>query len=299
MINPIPATWRSPLKRGMSGADVEAWQQVLISQRFLVPPMDGDFGPKTEKATIQFQITHRLPADGDVGPLTRRMIDAIPVEPTPIPGVFDRRWAYLQAANFNRMPPNNRRVSLIVMHTMQSPNRPDTAEGVASWFAGKRPGGAPKASAHVCVDVDSIVQCVLPKDIAWGAQGGNWCSYHIEQAAYAEWTLDEWSTPEATSMLKLAGSHVRLAGEYFGLDTVALTTDEVAGCIRDAMIFQSKLRGSLSNVKGGVCTHRQITDVWQGWAKYGLPNPRLQGWWPDHVDCGPHYPMVGLLGFAK
>jgi hypothetical protein len=293
-------TWRV-LRRGMNGPDVSQWQRVLVDAGLLaVKDVDGDFGPQTEKLTIQFQIAHSIPADGVVGPMTRKRIGFETSEQTPLPGIFDPRWQFLQAVTHVKMAPGARKVTIIGMHTMQQANRPDTAEGIASWFAGKR-GDAPEASSHVCGDRDSIVQCVLPKDQAAGAKGGNWCGYHIEQAGYAEWTAKQWDAPEVHAMLKLIGSHVKMALEFFGLPRVALTVPETAACIRDALIRQGKIKGTLSGVVGGICTHKNITDAWVGWSKYGLYNPRLdrKPWWPDHWDCGPNYPMDRLLELAS
>jgi hypothetical protein len=282
----------------MRGPDVSAWQGVLTEVGLLLPgDIDGAFGPKTEKATVNFELAHGLQPDGRVGSGCRNVIGAPLPPPTPSPHeVFDPRWKFLQAVGFTRVNAP-RSVTLIPMHSMEAPERPDTAEGVASWFAGAR-GAPPKASAHVCGDEDSIVQCVLPNDIAWGAQGGNSISYHCEQAGYAEWPREKWLEPTSRSMIRLMASHVKLALAFFGLPAMALTEEEVASCVRDALIAQGKIRGALSGVRGGVCQHRQLTMVWQAWAKYGLPNPRHEPkpWWPSHVDCGVGYPIDVLMG---
>ena len=58
------------LKRGNRGALVRQWQLFLIGQGFAIGLADGDFGPRTERATLEFQARHRLFADGVVGPKT-------------------------------------------------------------------------------------------------------------------------------------------------------------------------------------------------------------------------------------
>jgi len=299
-----PSTWRSPLTRGMSGADVAEWQGVLVESDLLdQADVDGDFGRKTEKATIAFQVSRKLKPDGSVGPATRAAIGTPPKGPIAAmehPEIFDPRWRFLQAARCTRVN-TPRTVTLVTMHTMQAPQKPDTAEGVAAWFAGAR-GAPPDASAHVCGDMDSIVQCVLPNDIAWGAQGGNSISYHCEQAGYAEWKREQWLEPNNRAMIRLMATHVRLALEHFGLPKVTLAEEEVASCVRDALVMQGKVKGTMSGVKGGICQHRQLTMVWQKWNKYGLPNPRAavpKPWWPTHVDCGEGYPMDVLLGYVS
>lgn len=290
--------WRDPIKRGMFGDDVRSWQLELLTVGLLNSvDVDGQFGPRTDKATIQFQIDHRLTPDGAVGPATREAIGSVPTPPSPQPGVFDTRWHFIQAKGYT--PSVGRTVALIVMHSMEDPDKPDTAEGVAAWFAGLR-GTPPKASAHICCDMDSIVQCVKPEDVAWGAQGGNSISYHIEQAGFAHWTHEEWLSPDSSSMLTLAASHVKLACDHFGLPVAELTQEEVAALIRDSLIRQHKISGTVSGHPGGICQHRDITNVWQKFANYGLPDPRkgTNPFWPTHSDAGDGYPMDELVSRA-
>lgn len=290
--------WRNPLKRGMTGDDVRSWQTALVDVGLLNSvDIIGVFGPRTEKATIQFQLDHGLTPDGIVGPETQAAIGSAPrPAPTP-PGIFDPRWRFIQAVGYT--PSAGRVVTMIPMHAMQAPERPDTAEAVAAWFGGLR-GTPPKASSHVTCDSDSIVQCVKPEDVAWGAQGGNACGYHVEQPGYANWTREQWLVPDSSAMLTLAASHVKLACAHFGLPIVALAREEVAALIRDSLIRQRKLSGALSGHPGGICQHSDITYVWQQFTKYGLPNPRSgpNPFWPDHTDCGDGYPMDELISRA-
>jgi peptidoglycan hydrolase-like protein with peptidoglycan-binding domain len=55
------------LKQGGKGADVRRWQLFLIGQGLQPGPTDGDFGPATHKATMEFQARYRLAPDGVVG----------------------------------------------------------------------------------------------------------------------------------------------------------------------------------------------------------------------------------------
>lgn len=289
---------RPELRRGAKGADVRTWQGVLVAAgHYRAADVDGDFGRKTEKGTVAFQIAHGLPPDGIVNEACWGAINVPELPPQRLPReVFDRRWKLVQAKNY-QIVNAPRTVTLITMHSMQHANRPDTAEGVAAWFAGLR-GPAPDTSAHVCCDEDSIVQCVLPNDIAWAAKGGNAIGYHCEQAGYAEWPREKWLEADNRAMIRLMASHVRLALAYFELPAVALTEAEVAAAIRDSLIAQKRISGTPSGVRGGICQHNQITRAWQAWTKYGLPNPRKDSkpWWPSHVDCGDGYPMDVLLG---
>jgi D-alanyl-D-alanine carboxypeptidase/Putative peptidoglycan binding domain len=56
------------LRKGVKGKDVEQWQNFLIGQGFKDKLLaDGDFGQKTQNATIEFQQHFNLKADGVVG----------------------------------------------------------------------------------------------------------------------------------------------------------------------------------------------------------------------------------------
>jgi len=55
------------LKKGSRGPEVEKWQLFLIGQNLLNDEADGDFGPKTHNATVEFQKQHDLESDGKVG----------------------------------------------------------------------------------------------------------------------------------------------------------------------------------------------------------------------------------------
>jgi peptidoglycan hydrolase-like protein with peptidoglycan-binding domain len=101
-----PDKWRSPLKSGMSGADVAEWQLVLTRDLRVVVTTDGIFGPVTVARTIEWQKAKGLGADGVVGPATRAKIatgqpafvagdvDLAPEwrpfrETTPLPGLIE------------------------------------------------------------------------------------------------------------------------------------------------------------------------------------------------------------------
>lgn len=68
---PIPATPSKPvLVKGSKGSDVEYLQKKLNDILGIKLVIDGEFGPKTEKAVKQFQKSRGLKQDGCVGPLT-------------------------------------------------------------------------------------------------------------------------------------------------------------------------------------------------------------------------------------
>ncbi|MDK2879890.1 MAG: hypothetical protein PWR06_2606 [Thermoanaerobacteraceae bacterium] len=65
------------LRRGMRGNDVRELQSKLQSLGYNVGPIDGIFGPLTEKAVMQFQKDNKLKVDGIVGPQTYDMLEKL------------------------------------------------------------------------------------------------------------------------------------------------------------------------------------------------------------------------------
>jgi peptidoglycan hydrolase-like protein with peptidoglycan-binding domain len=58
------------LRIGSEGEAVRRWQQFLIGHAFFAGPVDGLYGPRTDRATRRFQTGAQLDVDGCVGPLT-------------------------------------------------------------------------------------------------------------------------------------------------------------------------------------------------------------------------------------
>ena len=119
------------------------------------------------------------------------------------------------------------RLRLIVIHTMESPEHDDTAENVAGWFAG-RSGTAPLASAHACVDNNSVVLCLPPSATAWAAPGANADGYQIEQAGRAAQGITGWADAYSQSMLRLSAAHARSIAQAAGIPLVHLTDAQLA-----------------------------------------------------------------------
>ncbi len=110
---------------------------------------------------------------------------------------------FIQARNFTqgRKGP----IDVLVIHTMEADEKPDTAENVAHWFAGPT---APKASAHYCIDSNSVIGCVKDTDVAWHAPGANHNGLGFEHAGRAAQSAADWSDPYSTQMLELSAQLV-------------------------------------------------------------------------------------------
>jgi hypothetical protein len=106
-------------------------------------------------------------------------------------------YPFVPARNFTKA--GRKEVDLVVVHTMEAPEKGETAENVAAWFAGS---SAPEASAHYCVDGDTIVQCVHDEDVAWHAPGANHDCIGIEHAGYARQSQADWEDEYSTRMLE-------------------------------------------------------------------------------------------------
>ena len=82
-----------------------------------------------------------------------------------------------------------RRITLIVLHTMETQCKPKVARSIAQWFASAK---APLASAHYCVDPGEVIQCVPDEHVAWHCgRFGNGQSIGIELAGRAAMTPEQ------------------------------------------------------------------------------------------------------------
>lgn len=156
----------------------------------------------------------------------------------------------------------NEALRLIVIHTMEAPEGPQTAENTAAYFA----SGAVVASAHACVDQDSVVVCLPPTATAFAAPGANAAGYQIEHAGYASQDGAGWADAESQSMLRLSAAHAREIAVAAGIPLRHLTDDELAA--GDA----------------GFVGHDQVSRVYKR---------------SDHWDPGPAFPWDQYMGLVN
>lgn len=168
----------------------------------------------------------------------------------------------IEAANWSRHLKPQRKQWLVI-HAMESPEHGETAERVARWFARPSTG----ASAHFCIDSDSIVQCVPAELVAWHAPGANTLGIGLEFAGYARQTRAQWLDSYGSSMLDMGA---RLAAEL--VHHFAIPVESI---------------GAAELVRGepGITTHAQVTKAW--------PNKGT------HTDPGPHFPMREFLSLVR
>jgi N-acetyl-anhydromuramyl-L-alanine amidase AmpD len=172
-------------------------------------------------------------------------------------------WPFIQAKHFTLA--NRSAIRLIVIHSMESPEKPDTAEAVAMWFAGLR-GEAPRASAHACVDSNSLVRCVPPEHVAWHAPGANRDGYGIEHAGVARQSAEQWADEYSQSMLRISAQHAAEICHLYHVPALKLSpADLIAG-------------------RHGICGHADVN------AAYHLSS---------HYDPGPHFPWSQYIAMVR
>ena len=119
-----------------------------------------------------------------------------------------------------------RTVDVVVIHTMEMDEKGDTAESCSQWFKNPRS----QVSAHYCVDVDSVVQCVKEEDVAWHAPGANHNGIGVEHAGRAAQTGRDWSDDYSTKMLAVSAELVGGVCARYGIPAVWLQpADLLAG----------------------------------------------------------------------
>jgi N-acetyl-anhydromuramyl-L-alanine amidase AmpD len=168
-------------------------------------------------------------------------------------------FPFVQAKHFIKVT-QRRRVRLVVMHSMESFEKGTTAEDCAEDFrTTERP-----ASAHLCIDNNSIVQSVLDNNIPAAAPGANRDGIHLELAGFAKQTKDEWLDDYGKALLENAAE---AAGQYclkYDIPARRLSNEELAA----------------GEAKGFV-SHGQVSEVFKK---------------SSHTDPGPGFPWEFFLG---
>lgn len=168
-------------------------------------------------------------------------------------------FRFIPAKHFT--PSDSREIKWLVLHTMEAPEKGNTAESVANYFATTDT----KASAHYNIDNDSIVQCVRDKDVAWAAPGANRHGLHFEHAGYAKQISTDWNDQYSIDMLSLSAKLVADKCRQYGIPAVRLTaTDLKAG-------------------RKGICGHIDCTHAFGG----------------SHTDPGSSFPWDEYIAMVR
>jgi N-acetyl-anhydromuramyl-L-alanine amidase AmpD len=119
-------------------------------------------------------------------------------------GAETDNFPLIKARWFTPFGEGRRAVRLIVIHTMETPERDGIAEDIANDFATRPPDK--KASAHLCIDNKKIVQSVKDNDVAFAAPGANSDGIHLELSGRAKQTGAEWTDTYSTAVLENAAN---------------------------------------------------------------------------------------------
>lgn len=132
-------------------------------------------------------------------------------------------------AKFFTKSAGTRAVRLVVIHTMEAPEKDNTAENVANFFQNPKDekGNDKKVSAHLCIDNNSIVQCVFDNDVAFTAPGVNRDGIHLELAGFARQTAAEWRDPYSTLLLEKAANAAAQYCLKYDIPRVHLTDEQL------------------------------------------------------------------------
>ena len=151
---------------------------------------------------------------------------------------------------------------VVVIHTMEAPEGPQTAENVARYFA----SGQVVASAHMCADQDSVVYCLPSSAVAFAAPGCNHDGYQVEHAGYARQSPEEWGDAASVAMLQLSAQATRAIADSLGIPLRHLTDEELAAGL------------------SGFVGHDQVSRVYKR---------------SDHTDPGPSFPWSYYMSLVR
>lgn len=245
------------LKVGSIGPEVGNWQLFLAeldmrdtNGKAIVP--DEHFGAKTESATRRWQGIAGLPMNGVVDLEARVLAYALGFIP------------FVQAKNFTRVTQPARAIDVLVIHTMENDEKGEQAENVALWFAGRTAYAAPKASAHYCIDHNSVVQCVRDGDVAWHAPGANHNGIGLELAGRARQTPAQWADEDSRAVLTRA----------------ALLSAKL--CRRYAIPIVTLLPEQVKTGERGICGHFTVTSAFK--TRGGHTDPGVSFPWDAFIN---------------
>jgi N-acetyl-anhydromuramyl-L-alanine amidase AmpD len=159
-------------------------------------------------------------------------------------------------------PAGDRTIDVVVVHTMEAPERDGAAEACARWFQNPEA----QVSAHYCVDAGTVIQCVRESDVAWHARGGNGNSIGIELAGYARQDGAGWNDPYSRDVLRRA----------------AALTAEV--CARHGIPLRRLRAADLLSGRSGVTGHADVSAAFRK---------------SDHWDPGPGFPWGAFLRLVR
>lgn len=167
---------------------------------------------------------------------------------------------YVPAKHFKST--SGRQIDLIVIHDMEAPERPNTAENIANYFA----TSSRVASAHWNFDSDSAIRSVQDKNVAYHAPGANHNGLGYEHAGYARQTREEWLDEYSIAMLKISAYQASIDCAKYSLPVNYV---DVNGLLQG---------------RRGITTHWDVSRAFRR---------------STHWDPGPNFPMEIYLDLVR
>lgn len=149
------------------------------------------------------------------------------------------KWPIIRAKNYKDVA--SRTIRLVVIHDMEAPEGAETAENVAKYFA----SGKVQASAHLCIDSNSIVRGVDDVDVAYAAPGANSDGIQMELAGYARQTRADWLDAYSKATIENTAKATAQYCVKYGIPVKHLTNKE------------------LSAGQKGIVGHAQVSSVYK------------------------------------
>lgn len=165
-------------------------------------------------------------------------------------------YPFLKAKHF--YTGRQRKIRLIVLHTMESPEKGTTAEDVARYFQNIDR----EASAHLCIDNNSIVRCVHDADTAFAAKSANADGLHIEHAGKAGQSDEQWDDAYSRATLGLSAKAAAAWARAYDIPVRRLTPAQIKAGER------------------GFCGHNDVQAAYPS---------------SGHYDPGPNFPWTEYL----
>lgn len=176
----------------------------------------------------------------------------------------------MREARWKTISKPGRGICVIVIHSMEAPEKGTTAEAVANYF--QNLPETKKASAHYNIDNNSIVQCVQTKDIAYAAPGCNRHGLQLEHAGYARQRREDWLDDYSTNMLMLSARLSAALCKKFGIAVKFLNEEKLKNVSDKGWRYS------------GFTTHAVVTNVFRQ---------------SDHTDPGNGFPMDLYLKWVQ
>lgn len=173
-------------------------------------------------------------------------------------------WYFIPAKWFTKFNEGRREVRVIVIHVMEAPEKVATARNIGNYFANLPE--TTKASSHIGVDSNEIIQYVRDNDIAYAAPGCNHDGIQIELAGYSRQTIKEWLDPYSVKLISNAAYATAQYCRKYDIPVRHLSVSE------------------LREGKRGIVGHDQVSIVYHK---------------STHIDPGQGFPWITFLDLVR